>query len=211
MVDSYTFGKRAADFVLSEGNGAISRENGTLLSGESVVAGQVLGAVEVGAASATADAGNTGTGTFGTITVGAGAKAGVYHLEIIEPGTNAGVFYLEDPDGIEVATGTVGVAFNQGGLAFTLSDATDFVSGDGFKITVAAGSGKLRAFATAHTDGSQHPTVISLYTVDATDGDKAISYIARHAEVNLKALTYPSGQDSAVIAGLLTRGIIARN
>lgn len=210
MVASYTFGKRAADFVLSEADGARSRENGTLLTGETVVAGQVLGAVEVGTAAAVADAGNTGTGTFGAITVGAGAKAGVYHLEIIEPGTNAGTFILEDPDGIEVGTGTVGVAFSAGGIGFTLGDATDFVAGDGFKITVAAGSGKLRAFATANTDGSQHPRAIALYGNTAS-ADLPISYIARDAEVNLKSLTYPSGQDSAVIAGLLTRGIIARN
>lgn len=206
-----TFGKRAADFVLSEAEGARSRENGTLLDGETVVAGQVLGAVEVGTASATADAGNTGTGTFGTITVGAGAKAGVYHLEIIEPGTDAGTFILEDPDGIEVATGTVAVAFSAGGLSFTLSDGTDFVAGDGFKITVAAGSGKLRAFATANTDGSQHPRAIALYAGTADGDDLAIAYIARDCEVNLKALTFPSGQDAAVIAGLLERGIICRN
>lgn len=206
-----TFGKRAADFLLSEADGARSRENGTLLNGETVVAGQVLGEVEVGTASAAADAGNTGTGTFGAITVGAGAKAGVYHLEIIEPAANAGTFIVEDPDGIEVATGTVGVAFAAGGLGFTLGDATDFVAGDGFKITVAAGSGKLRAFATANTDGSQHPRAIALYNNSASGADLPIAYIARDAEVNLKSLTYPSGQDAAVIAGLLDRGIIARN
>lgn len=205
-----TFGVRAADFILSEAPGARSRENGTMLSGETWVAGQVLGEVEVGAASAAAQAGNTGTGTIGAITVGAGAKAGVYRLEIIEPGANAGTFILEDPDGIEVGTGTVAVAFSAGGLAFTLSDATDFIAGDGFNITVAAGSGKLRKFATANTDGSQHPRAISIYGGTAS-ADTPIAYIARDCEVNLKAITFPAGQEAAVIAGLLERGIIARN
>jgi hypothetical protein len=212
MVASYTFGKRNTDFVLSEAEGARSRENGTLLTGETVVAGQVLGEVEVGTGAAVAQAGNTGNGVMGAITVGAGAKAGVYHLEIIEPAANAGTFLIEDPDGIEVGTGNVAAAFSAGGIGFTLADgATDFVTGDGFNITVAAGSGKLRAFATANTDGSQHPRAISLYNATATGADHAVSYIARDCEVNLKSLTYPAGQDAAVIAGLLERGIVARN
>lgn len=211
MAQSFAFGPRAADFILSEAQGHRSRENAVLLSGESVVAGQVLGAVEVGTGASAAQAGNTGNGVMGAITVGAGAKAGVYHLEIIEPAANAGTFYLEDPDGVEVGTGNVAVAFSAGGIGFTLADGgTDFVAGDGFNITVAAGSGKYRKFATANTDGSQHPHVVSLYAYTAS-ADMPIAIIARDAEVNLKALTYPAGQDAAVIAGLLERGIIARN
>lgn len=206
-----TFGVRAADFILSEAEGARSRENGTMLSGETWVAGQVLGQVEVGAGVAAAQAGNTGNGVMGAITVGAGAKVGVYHLEIIEPAANAGTFILEDPDGIQVATGAVAAAFSAGGIGFTLADgSTDFVAGDGFNITVAAGSGKLRKFATANTDGSQHPRAISIYGGTAT-ADTPIAYIARDCEVNLKAITFPAGQEAAVIAGLLERGIIARN
>lgn len=91
------------------------------------------------AASATATAwtGNTGTGTVGTITVSAAAKVGTYKLLVIEPGSNVGQFIVEDPDGNIVSkAGTVASAFSGGGLAFTLSDATDFVSGDGFDILV---------------------------------------------------------------------------
>lgn len=207
-----TFGKRAADFILSEAEGARSRENGLLLNGETVVAGQVLGLVRVGAGSSAAQAGNVGNGVMGAITVGAGAKAGVYHLIIVEPATNAGAFVLEDPDGIEVGHGNVAAAFSAGGIGFTLADgATDFSAGDGFNITVAAGSGKLRAFATANTDGSQNPRAVALYGNVASGADLAVAYIARDCEVNLKALTFPAGQDAAVIAGLLERGIICRN
>lgn len=85
---------------------------------------------------------NTGNGVMGAITVSAGAKIGVYKLAVIEPGANVGTFIVEDPDGMIVSVkGTVASAFSGGGLAFTLADGgTDFVSGDGFDITVADNS-----------------------------------------------------------------------
>lgn len=88
------------------------------------------------ASAAVANAGNTGTGTMGTPTITAGAKEGTYRVTIIAAATNAGTFEVEDPDGVPVGVGTVAVAFSHGGVAFTLSDATDFVVGDGFSFTV---------------------------------------------------------------------------
>ena len=38
-------GKRAGEFLLSEGNGAISREQVTLITGQNLVAGTVLGKI----------------------------------------------------------------------------------------------------------------------------------------------------------------------
>ena len=95
---------------------------------------------DLGAATPAAAEGNTGSsGTIAAAVVGA-AKAGVYHVTCIEPATNAGTFLVEDPDGIEVGVATVAVEFVGGGLTFTITDATDFVAGDAFTITVAAGS-----------------------------------------------------------------------
>lgn len=103
----------------------------------SKLAGLIGGEALVGTAVAAAQVGNTGNGTMGAVTVSAGAKAGLYSLEIIEPAANAGTFIVLDPDGVEVGTGNVAAAFNAGGIAFTLADgATDFVAGDGFNITV---------------------------------------------------------------------------
>ncbi len=42
---SQTEGTRAGEFLLSEGNGAISRESVTLISGQDLVAGTVLGKI----------------------------------------------------------------------------------------------------------------------------------------------------------------------
>lgn len=54
------------------------------------------------------------------------------------------------------------------------------------------------------------------YSVNATGGDKKVSYLAREAEVNLKTLTYPEestagGEEAAMIASLAAKQIIARN
>jgi len=100
--------------------------------------GTTLGRVITsGTATAVADASNTGTGTFGTITVTAPAKIGNYRVVITATAGNAGTFMVVDPDGITVGTGTVAAAYSDGGLAFTLSDATDFVLGDAFTVVVA--------------------------------------------------------------------------
>lgn len=51
--------------------------------------------------------------------------------------SGGGVFSLTDPDGIALAPGTVGVAYDSV-LRFTVADGTpDFIVGDGFNITVA--------------------------------------------------------------------------
>lgn len=99
--------------------------------------GCVLGATFAASASAAAVAGNTGDGAMGAVTPTAGAKEGRYKVTVIEPGTNAGKFSVEDPDGAVIGNGTVAVAFSAGGIAFTLADgATDFIAGDAFNIDV---------------------------------------------------------------------------
>lgn len=119
-----------------------------------IAVGTVLGKyITGGTAAAVADSGNTGTGTFGTITVTAPAKVGEYRLVIVAAATNAGTFVVTDPDGRTVGAGTVAVAFSKGGLAFTLSDATDFVVGDAFTITV-AGTYKYKRCVQTATDGT---------------------------------------------------------
>lgn len=99
--------------------------------------GAVIGGTFAGTAAAVAGSGNTGNGTMGAITVSAGAKQGVYQLQITGAASNAGSFAVYDPDGLFVDDGDVAAAFSAGGLAFTLADgATDFVVGDSFAITV---------------------------------------------------------------------------
>jgi len=210
-----TEGLHAAEFVISEASGTRSRQAGTLLSGNDLDSGTVLGKVTKGTASAEAGGSNTGDGAMGAITVGALAVAGIYTLNIIEAATNAGRFELLNPDGVAVGEGNVASAFSGGGLSFTLADgATDFVVGDTFAITVAAGSGKYDALDLTGADGSEDAVAILWGPVDASLADASCAVITRDCEVNGSLLTWPAGitadQKAAYIAALEGRGIIVR-
>lgn len=210
-----TEGQHTGEFIESESNGYRSRETVTILSGQTVKAGHVLGKVTKGAATGAAVAGNTGNGTItASPTVGAGAKVGVYRVVAIEPATDLGKFEVEDPDGVIIGVATVGTQFTTH-LTFTITDgSTDFVSGDSFTITVAAGSGKYKEYNPANTDGSEKAVAIAYDNVDASGGDKKGVIIARDAEVNKGELIWFSGADAnqkaAGLADLALAGIIGR-
>lgn len=209
-----TEGQHKAEFLVTEANGSLSREAITVLSGQNLQPGHVLGKVAVGTATGAAVSGNTGNGTIGTVSAGATAKAGVYQAICIEPATDGGVFEVEDPDGVIVGRAVVGAAF-AGPVNFTIADgATDFAAGDRFTVTVAAGSGKYKEYNPANTDGSQTAVAILLDAVDATAADKDGVVVARHAEVNAAELIWFSGADAnqkaTALAQLKTLDIIAR-
>lgn len=209
-----TEGQHTGEFLVTEANGSLSRETVTVLSGQNLKAGHVLGKVAVGTATGAAVSGNTGNGTIGAVSAGATAKAGVYTATCIEPAANGGTFTVEDPDGVNVGTAVVGTAF-AGPVVFTIADgATDFVAGDRFTITVAAGSGKYKEYNPANTDGSQTAVAILYAAVDATAADTEGVVIARHAEVNAAELVWFSGADanqkSAGLAQIKTNDIVAR-
>lgn len=123
--------------------------------------GSVLGSyidTPVGTAGATV---GTGTGAMGAITMTSNANLvlGTYRLTIYRAVSNAGDFVLTDPNGKVVGVGQVAAAFSQGGFAFTLADATDFVVGDYIPIVV-TGTVKYKLVQDTATDGSQVPKVI---------------------------------------------------
>jgi hypothetical protein len=203
-----------AEFLVTEANGSLSREVVTILSGQNLQPGHVLGKVAVGAATGAAVSGNTGNGAITAVSAGNTAKAGVYTATCIEPATNSGTFSVEDPDGVVVGAAVVGTLF-AGSVNFTIGDGgTDFVAGDRFAITVAAGSGKYKEYNPANTDGSQTAVAILLDAVDATGGDKEGVIVARHAEVNAAEMVWFSGADAnqktAGLANLAAATIIGR-
>lgn len=196
----------ADEFLVDDPIPRLSRDVVTVLSGQTLKAGHVVGRVTLGAATAAAVAGNTGTGTIGAVTVGLGAKVGVYRAICIEPATDAGKFAVEDPDGILVGVATVGAAFSGGGLGFTIADASDFVAGDSFTIAVAAGSGKVKEYNPANTDGSAVPYGVLHDAVDAGAGDRPGVVLARLAVVRAADLTWFAGastnQKASALAAL---------
>lgn len=148
----------------------------TLLSGENRARGALLGKITLGAASSAAKAGgNTGNGTLTmdvTNPVRAGAKAGVYQVRLIAAATNAGTFRVTDPDGFVLGDVAVGATFDNDIKFATADGSTDFAVGDGFDITLAAGSGKYRLSLAAAVDGSQVPLCILAESTDASAADK---------------------------------------
>jgi len=181
----------------------------TLFAGENRKRGTVLGKISAGgvadaaaAAKAGGNAANTGVLTLANPKTGAGVKAGVYKVRMIEPGSNAGTFVVEDPDGIIVGEGTVAVAFD-GPVKFTIADgAQDFVAGEGFDITVTlaapANNGKYKMSLSAASDGSAAVKCILAEDCDASLGDKVtIAHFGGVYDEN--ALIYGTGHTAASV------------
>ena len=192
-----TEGQHKAEFIVSEANGTLSRDIVTVLAGQNLKAGHVLGKVSVGTATGTASTGNVGNGTLTNVSVGTGGKAGTYVLDCIEPEANGGTFAVEEPGGSIIGTAKVGTAF-VGPVNFTLTDGTaDFAAGDRFTIVVSGGSGKYKEYNPANTDGSQTALAVLIDAVDATSGDQEGLVIARQAEVNAAELVWFAGATDA--------------
>lgn len=184
--------------------------------------GRVLTRVLVsGTGTATANAGNTGTGTVGTVTVGATALIGTYKVTVEQAVTNAGLFTVFAPNGQSVGAGQVGSVFSGGGLSFTISDATDFVVGDGFSIVV-AGTEKYRTAEYTDLPALNRDVVIFIGSgagfdslAVANNTDTTVIVIERGpAQVVKEQLTYGTTFDSAakkneLYALLAAKGIVA--
>jgi len=206
-------GQHKAEFIVSEANGTFSRESITVLSGQNLKPGHVLGKILDGSAIGAAVAGNTGNGTIGSVDAGTSAKKGVYTLTCIEPASNGGEFSVEDPDGVTIGTAGVATPF-VGPIEFTIADgATDFAAGDAFTVTV-TGEEKFKEYNPVNTDGSQNAAALLLDFADATAGDVPGVGIVRQAEVNTSELVWFTGatdnQKAVGLESLQAAGIIAR-
>jgi len=205
---------RLGDWLKVEDTNEMSRKKITVGAGN-LKTGTVMGQITLGAATATAFTTNAAsTGTCGTVTVGAGAKVGTYRVVMIEPGTNVGRFTVEDPDGITLAViGTVAAAYSSGGLGFTIADgATDFSSGEGFNIAVAAGTGYYIALDDDATDGSAVAAGILVGDVDASSAATGGVIIYKDARIDTRNLIWAdasAGAQTAALAQLALSGIVA--
>ena len=216
-----TESKYLGDVLKYEAEDLYCREGVTVLAGSgaarALTIGMVLGRITKGTAAGAADAGNTGDGTITAApTVGQDAKSDVYRLTCIEPATNGGQFSVEDPDGVQIGIAAVGTEFTTH-LTFTIADGdTDFVAGDVFTITVAAGSGKVKQIDFSATDGSDKAYGVLCYDTTEPDGTDAEStaVVRGPAVVADDGLVWPDGatadQKAAAIARLETAGILTR-
>jgi hypothetical protein len=143
-MSTLTEGQHAGEFLLVEAEGDRSRESVTVLSGQTLEAGEVVGKVArgIGRASVPTVVG-TGNGTMSLVTVGKHAKVGSYVVTCTSAVTNGGVFSVVDPDGNALAslTLTVGAggttAYVSDHINFSITDgSTDFAADDVFTIVV---------------------------------------------------------------------------
>lgn len=207
--------RHAGGFIVFPSSGHRSFDRAQLTGAVKIIAGTVLGKLTSGTATSAAKAGNTGNGAMGAVTVSAGAKPGAYTLTLIEPAANAGAYIVEDPEGVNIGSGTVAVAFAAGGLAFTLADgATDFVAGDQFTITVVPDASKYAPLDLTATNGRAFAAAIAYQTVDVTTADKYDTVVTRDIEVNGLELIWPAGitapQIKSATAQLAQAGILIR-
>lgn len=162
--------------------------------------GTVLGKVIAGGtATSAADAGNTGDGVMGAITVTAGAVIGKYRLVITAAATNAGTFVVVDPNGRMLGAGTVAVAYSDSGIAFTLADGVaDFVVGDAFTLTV-AGTYEYKIAVETATDGTNVADVVVVEdkAVPATTDTAVLVLEKGPAEISKDALALDASYDNA--------------
>jgi hypothetical protein len=214
----------AGGFIVSEANGFQSREQVQIGLSQTLVTAQVLGRASLAASvtvSAAADASNTsGSGAI-TMDVStpvlAGAVNGVYRAVCIEPNVNSGTFEVFAPGGVSIGKVVVGSAFaNQ--IKFVIADATDFVAGDAFSITVGVENVDFdyKAFDTTATDGSQNAAAV-LFNAITTDGSTKQQGVVfrRSCELRASDLVWPASnltaaQKAAAIIQLEALGIILR-
>lgn len=214
---SQTEGNRLCDVLKWEGGVEKyhAREDVTVLSGQNLAVGAVLGRITKALGTVAAGAGNTGGGTVTGVALGPLAQPGDYTLTCIETASGGGTFQVEAPDGKLLPPATVGAAYSGDHLSFTVNDGTpDFALGDTFTIPVVEGSGKVRAINFSGVDGSAEAFGIAAAACDATGGDLPGVAVVRDAVIDPENLVWPAGatadQKAAALAQLKEKGIVTR-
>ena len=218
---------RVSDVLLFEEGEEMNyvRDQITLISGGAAcVVGQVLGQITVGAAtSAAKSGGNTGNGTCvvdATNPTLINAVAGVYTVRCTVAGTNSATFLVVDPNGLSLGTcslsGSGGTASFADRIKFVITDgATDFIVGDGFDVTVPAGSLKWTQVAPAANDGSAVAAGVCILAGNPASADVvSVAVVRGPAILKTSNLAWTSGmttnQKTAALAQLAKLGITSR-
>jgi hypothetical protein len=145
--------------------GWVTAKANIIAAGQNLLKGTVLSEIKSTAAAA-ADAGNTGDGTVGDISVGPLVKKGVYQLIC-----NGSGFNIISPEGDACGYAVADEPFTSRELNLTITASTAaFVAGDFFTITV-SGTGKHKMVAADATDGTGTAEQVLMLDVDALDAD----------------------------------------
>lgn len=199
---------------LVAGRSQLVSELRTLLMGQNLARGSVLGRITLGAVTSAVKASGANTGN-GVLTVDVAtpllpnALAGLYTVRCIAAAANAGTFRVTTPTGhvlgdLVLPGGAGGSATFSNRLKFAIADGTtDFIIGDGFDVTVAAGSGKAVLSLAAAVDGSQVPESILVDAYDATAGDLGNCGAFVQGEFDETVIVLGAGHTLASVRGAL--------
>lgn len=202
--------------------GRLSREVMTVLSGQNLVMGAVVGKIELGTCPTTGTAGsNSGAGICASVTAGAKAKVGTYTIKCVHPVSAGGLFSVKDPNGEALPDAYIGAYVNDQ-INFTLVDGSpDFAIGDTFTIAIAAGSLSVKEIALgalAAVDGAQHAYGILTADCDASLAAQKAVFIVKDAVIIAANLVWPDGSPAVsnaekivALAELYAKGIVARD
>jgi hypothetical protein len=127
-----------AEFLLSEAPGCLSREEITVLSGQDLAAGAVVGKVtKTLAAAPIPTIVGTGTGLMSALTFGPDIQTGSYVITLLATSATA-AFSVVAPDGTALPNGAVGTAYASRHLSFLISDGGTMTEDDAYTVVVTA-------------------------------------------------------------------------
>ena len=183
-------------------------KNITLLNGQNVVRGDVIGEVTL-AVPTTGTEDNTGTAACGSVAGGANTELGTYTLTCKSVASHVGTFEVKTPSGAALPNAVQGVAYSNPHINFTIAavgGGTDFVAGDKFTIPVTAGSGKYVKAVATNVNGSNQVDnmLIAANDIDASGGD-AVGTAYASGVFNDAEITIDSSYTLANIADELGR------
>lgn len=207
-----TEGRHAGEHLISEAEHDRAREVLTVAADEVLTAGHICArqtqddTVEV-----TAGGGNAGNGGIAAVVLGPKAQLGDYIVTLL----GAGTFKVSTPNGNRLKDGVVDAEYAGDHITFTAAaGGTAFEAADVFTITVAAGTGQVKALSLTADDGTEKPAAISLGACDATGAARGAVFHVRDCQVKGASLTYPDDatpdQIAAINAALADLGIIVR-
>jgi hypothetical protein len=149
---------------------------------------------------------NTGATTVGSMSAGPFIQSGNYVVTLL---TGGATFSVVDPHGEPLPNGTVGTAYTNAQINFTLT--TNGTAGDQFVLTGnPTATGVYKVSVASATDGSQNPAAIAADFIDPTSGNVTAGvYLA--GEFNANALVVdPSLTPASVKASLRSLGIFVK-
>ncbi|WP_024340991.1 head decoration protein [Bradyrhizobium japonicum] len=154
---------------------------------------------------------NTGTATIGSISLGAATKPGLYTITL----TSATVGTVESPSGAVLGTQTMGTAFVDPEINFTITTGGSPAAGDIFGIYVpdltAQSTVTWKLCTKGAIDGSNVPAGILCDYTDPTGGN-VIAGVYEMGEFNGNAIVYDSSLSPADIRnGFRGKGIFIKS